>query len=565
MSGDNSESLDEDDEYSSESSSLFDSRSLKVVVPSVAVTVLTVGADELRSLRRHKCSQCAANSAAKKLRYADESIKLLCTHCYLALKSAPHVHVVLDDGVLEQKARRETSRSNLYHSGSAPAAVIVPSVATAAAAAAAVEERAVAAVSNPSPTSSAVPTLKSRTSLRRVSPPAAETVLFHVKGVREPLLVRIVPPVAASLNSGDTFVLHSGNSAVVVWNGALANKQERLRGLCLAMELADVGALGVVVYEEAQTAAEFWYALGGSHVIRSAAAGGDDAAVHFSHVLHTVVDGRLGELSRGSLPDRSQLVATGVFVLETDQRVTVWLGRAAPSALKAQACKLAEQLSTRIGAQSPTVEEDGHESVAFRAQVRGFENSKQRAKAKKLLQSGELAWRVNTLHVQPPRVSDAALVGFDGVISAVAPRQEALDSALAARKAVARMNVSGADEASVDSVLSTNSSRTATLRHVSSAPTTPAPTPPTVGVRLDSLEPFDLRHRYAVRVRGAAVFGAVSDGGVAVLHATIVCAERLTFGAATIYLEAKSKGLLQILDVGSGGVKTLVVEQIVET
>lgn len=539
-----------------------------MVQPSVHLTVLTVGADELRSLRRHKCSQCAANSAAKKLRYSDESIKLLCTHCYLALKSAPHVHIVLDTGVLEQKARRETSRSSLHLSAPPPVVdngTVAPATVTAVVAAPAAAA-ATAGAASASP-------LKPRASLRRTSPPAAESVLFHVKGLHEPLLVRIVPPVAASLNSGDTFVLHSGNSAVVVWNGALANKEERLRGLCLAMELADVGALGVVVYEEAQTAAEFWYALGGSHVIRSAAAGGDDAAVHFSHVLHTVVDGRLGEVSRGSLPERSQLVASGAFVLETEQRVTVWLGRAAPVALKAQACKLAEQLSTRIGAQSPTVEEDGHESVAFRAQVRGFENAKQRAKAKKLLQSGELAWRVNTLHVQPARVSDAAIAGFDGVISTVAPRQEALDSAMAARKAVSRMNVSaGADETSAEAAgggggSTANSSRTTTLRHSSALltppPSTRAPTPPMLGVRLDSLEPFDLRCRYAVRVRGAALFGATSDGGAAVLHATIVCAERLTFGAPTIYLEAKSKGLLQILDaLNGGGVKTLVVEHI---
>jgi hypothetical protein len=54
----------------------------------------------------------------------------------------------------------------------------------------------------------------------------------------------------------------------------------------------------------------------------------------------------------------------------------------------------------------------------------------------------------------------------------------------------------------------------------------------------------------------AGVFGAVSGRGEVVLDATAVCAERLTFGALTTFLEAKSKGLLQVVG-GDGVVKTM--------
>jgi hypothetical protein len=61
-----------------------------------------------------------------------------------------------------------------------------------------------------------------------------------------------------------------------------------------------------------------------------------------------------------------------------------------------------------------------------------------------------------------------------------------------------------------------------------------------------------------VHVIGGSVFGAVSGRGDVVLEATAVCAERLTFGALTTFLEAKSKGLLQVVG-GDGVVKTCAV------
>jgi hypothetical protein len=542
-----------------ESASLFHSTVAEDEVE--LITVMQVSADELRTLRRSKCQLCG-NSAAKKV-LRDTQQQVLCHHCYLGLKGAPHVRLVLDDGAKEQlqKAKRESSSSAL----GVPAEL----------------------------QSSHLDVLAMRQQqieAARRATPISEAVLFHVKGAREPLLVRMVPPLAASLNSGDTFVLQSTrDSPVYVWNGATANKHERLRGVVLALELieASVGTPAVVVYEESLTAADFWHSLGGSKVIRSAAAAGNDtSAVHSTYVLYVVSGDQLVEVSRGAMPDRSLLLPTGVFVLEVGSRVTVWLGQRAPSETKAAAAKLAEQHSQRTMAQTPTVEVDGRESVAFRAMVRGFENPKLRKRAKKALKSGEFAWRVNTLHVQPPRISDTDAIGFDGVISTAAPRREALESAVAARQAAQNLNLAdngdvsssndrsggaGGSQSSTSPAATARPTQTASRRGTASAspaasraatgtlPTALAAAAPTAAMRLDSLAPFDTRLVYAVTVRGAAMFGAVSDGGVAVLHSTIVCAERLIFGSPSIYLEAISKGLVQVVDAATGGVKTLVV------
>jgi hypothetical protein len=566
MSDDESAPLSSSSESSSvESASLFHSTVAEDEVE--LITVMQVSADELRTLRRSKCQLCG-NSAAKKVLRDTQQQQVLCHHCYLGLKGAPHVRLVLDDGAKEQlqKAKRESSSSALG----------VP----------------------PELQSSHLDVLAMRQQqieAARRATPISEAVLFHVKGAREPLLVRMVPPLAASLNSGDTFVLQSTrDSPVYVWNGATANKHERLRGVVLALELieASVGTPAVVVYEESLTAADFWHSLGGSKVIRSAAAAGNDtSAVHSTYVLYVVAGDQLAEVSRGAMPDRSLLLPTGVFVLEVGSRVTVWLGQRAPSETKAAAAKLAEQHSQRTMAQTPTVEVDGRESVAFRAMVRGFENPKLRKRAKKALKSGEFAWRVNTLHVQPPRISDTDAVGFDGVISTAAPRREALESAVAARQAAQNLNLAdngdvsssndrsgaGGSQSSTSPAATARPTQTASRRGTASASpaasraataTLPAAlaaaaaaaaAAPTAAMRLDSLAPFDTRLVFAVTVRGAAMFGAVSDGGVAVLHSTIVCAERLIFGSPSIYLEAISKGLVQVVDAATGGVKTLVV------
>jgi hypothetical protein len=77
----------------------------------------------------------------------------------------------------------------------------------------------------------------------------------------------------------------------------------------------------------------------------------------------------------------------------------------APPAYRTQAFAIAEQLTSKHALAAPSVELDGHESVRFRMQVLGFTDSSARlSEAKKLLNSGKLAWRVNTLHVQPARI-----------------------------------------------------------------------------------------------------------------------------------------------------------------
>jgi hypothetical protein len=122
---------------------------------------------------------------------------------------------------------------------------------------------------------------------------------------------------------------------LMVWHGAQSCKAERVRSVYLALELqasvasqANGGAKpDIVVIDEAQTPAEFWHALGGSNVIRSAAAGGDDKELRFSHALYGVKEHKFVEVLRGALPDRSLLQSGGVFVLESDDGVSVWCGR----------------------------------------------------------------------------------------------------------------------------------------------------------------------------------------------------------------------------------------------
>lgn len=406
------------------------------------------------------------------------------------------------------------------------------------------------AIGSPSASST---TASSAASSAAVTGAVAFPSLWHVKGAREPFLIRPVAPVSQSINSGDTFVLHSPVS-LTVWLGAQSCQAERVRGVYLALELQSSVATQasvkpeIVIVDEAQTPAEFWHALSGSNVIRSAAAGGDDKDLRFSHALYGVKDHKFVEVLRGALPDRSLLHSAGVFVLESDDGVSVWCGRHAPASFRTQALAIAEQLTSKHSLVAPSVELEGHESVRFRTQVLGFTNSARLSEAKKLLNSGKLAWRVNTLHVQPARVNNNESYA-DGVISSIAPRREALQSALIAKLAATQLNV--IDEGSEENTSDTSDGRSERA----------AVDDDNGAVRLDSLDAFDVGYRYSVRVTGAGVLGATSGRGEAVLDATVVCAERLTFGAQSIFLEAKSKGLLQAVG-GDGVVKTMSVEEL---
>jgi hypothetical protein len=389
-------------------------------------------------MRQHKCDQCGqSNAAAKKIALDDGTVQLLCNHCYLALKLQPGVHITIDDAaVAMQRARRELSKGGgLVLVESSPAAA--PAMA--------------ASPIRHSPSSTASSSAASSTTATGA---LAHPTLYHVKGAREPFLMRVVAPVANSMNSGDAFVLHTA-TLLMVWHGAQSCKAERVRSVYLALELqasvasqANGAKPDIVVIDEAQTPTEFWHALGGSNVIRSATAGGDDKELRFTHALYGVKEHKFVEVLRGALPDRSLLQSGGVFVLESDDGVAVWCGRHAPAAYRTQAFAIAEQLTSKHALTAPSVERDGAESVRFRMQVLGFDSGARLSEAKKLLNSGKLAWRVNTLHVQPARIADQTplLAYADGVISSKAPRREALQSALIAKLAATQLNIVDNDD-----------------------------------------------------------------------------------------------------------------------
>jgi len=190
------------------------------------------------------------------------------------------------------------------------------------------------------------------TGFKHVEPEKYEPRLLHLKGRRK-VRVTQVPLAAASLNSGDVFILDAGLN-IYQWNGKKAGPQEKMKGAQLSRALDDErkGLPKVHVLEEGDKDADFWKLLGGQGPIKSAEEGGDDneAEKGDQKRLFRLSDASgamtFTEISQGKNVKRNQLDSSDVFILDTGAEVFAWIGRGASVEEKKKAMQYAQQYLT---------------------------------------------------------------------------------------------------------------------------------------------------------------------------------------------------------------------------
>jgi gelsolin len=172
---------------------------------------------------------------------------------------------------------------------------------------------------------------------KHVAPEEYRPRLLHVKGKLKNCRVTEVPLSAASLNSGDVFILDKGLN-LYQFNGKNSSAGERTKAAQVVRAIDDErkGLAQVHVAEQGDSDAAFWAAfwagLGGEGPV-SDVSGSDDAATAEANVLKKLF--RLQEQADGSLTfslvsegkfEKSQLDSSDVFVLDQGQEVFVWCG-----------------------------------------------------------------------------------------------------------------------------------------------------------------------------------------------------------------------------------------------
>ncbi|VDL95677.1 unnamed protein product [Schistocephalus solidus] len=200
------------------------------------------------------------------------------------------------------------------------------------------------------------------TSFQRILLPHKDKMLLHVKGRRH-VQVRLVQPVAASVNSGDCFLLLT-ESDLFAWIGRFANIVEVNKIRDLAAWIAKTRDLGFrgcsmrntpegyVAIEEGRstdTAVEaFWRALGVAEGARANACGPSDEDVIYENVMqHTtrvyeVLEDRLEPVPEAwGVPLRVSLLSSKkAFVFDFGSEMYLWTGNQISQNIRAAGIEL---------------------------------------------------------------------------------------------------------------------------------------------------------------------------------------------------------------------------------
>jgi gelsolin len=175
-----------------------------------------------------------------------------------------------------------------------------------------------------------------------VTPEEYRPRLLHVKGKLKCVRVSEVEMTAASLNSGDIFILDKGLELYQM-NGAKSSAGERMKAGQLARAIDDErkGGVTIKVAEQGDGDADFWpafwEALGGVGEI-SDDSGCDEAASKEASETKKLfrlkeTDGALDfTLVASGKFDKGMLDSNDVFVLDQGQEVFVWVGKGASAA-----------------------------------------------------------------------------------------------------------------------------------------------------------------------------------------------------------------------------------------
>jgi len=198
------------------------------------------------------------------------------------------------------------------------------------------------------------------TGFKKVDRNAFNTRLLHIKGRRN-IRVSEVEVSAASLNSGDVFILDAGR-AIFQWNGKTASHVERIKAMEVTKQIRDQERGGnatiSIIDEGKDDDAEFWAALGcGKTAVKSD--GGDDVLMERASAekisLHCVSnEGKAIEMTlvkRGTDHiDHSDLKTEDAFILDTgSKQIHIWMGKKASPEEKLHAFTMADNYITASG------------------------------------------------------------------------------------------------------------------------------------------------------------------------------------------------------------------------
>ncbi|XP_051995703.1 supervillin-like isoform X4 [Xyrauchen texanus] len=202
------------------------------------------------------------------------------------------------------------------------------------------------------------PNCTSSEKVSRPTVPYNKLMLIHVKGWSQ-VQVRLVEPVARSLNSGDCFLLVTP-SHCFLWTGKLSNTIEREKASEMASFIVtqrDLGcqATGVIHLDEGVNtdslqAAEFWKLLGGQTQYKGPDSADDDElyekAISESNCIYRLQGDRLRphELGWASIPHLSLLDSSQTLLFDFGSELYLWHGKDVCPSERKLALQLAQQV-----------------------------------------------------------------------------------------------------------------------------------------------------------------------------------------------------------------------------
>jgi len=206
---------------------------------------------------------------------------------------------------------------------------------------------------------------------------AGGVALFHVKGATAASTrAAQVEPRAASLNSGDCFVLLTPTQCLV-WRGELASAAERKCADAVAARLKAKRGVGAV--QEGGEPAAFWQALGGRAAYpreKAAAEGGREPQLFRCSNAKGYFTSERVPVAQAELEDDD------VFLLDTYAALFVWVGAQANGEERALAFETASAYAQRRGyaAETPVVSvAAGAEPALFTAHFLGWDAAQKKA------------------------------------------------------------------------------------------------------------------------------------------------------------------------------------------
>jgi len=188
-----------------------------------------------------------------------------------------------------------------------------------------------------------------------IKPAEYKPRLLHIKGTQKALKISEVKCAAASLNTGDVFVLDLGLQ-IIQWNGKTAGIFEKRKANEIIQNLKKErnGKPTSLVLDDLEDNEVFWGALGGKPKPgQIAAATSDDIKVEKCKYLFEVSDKvqagvvEMKKIAEGAVK-KNQLDTKEVFILDIGHTIYSWIGKGASKAERANGIKFATDYLAKL-------------------------------------------------------------------------------------------------------------------------------------------------------------------------------------------------------------------------